>query len=357
MTYSSWTAQTINPSVSVRVYSRRFWFLLGGSVLLLVVLFTLHVGIGRVQLTPTQVIAALQNQPEEPFHRQIVWELRLPRGLIAAVAGALLGLAGAILQTILRNPLASPELSGVTGGGVLLIALWLLLRPEALDTPPIFLPFLAVFGGLLAGWIVYALSWYGGTRPARLALVGILIGFILSTLVSMIVLIRPSSLGGILIWVIGSLNGRVWSHWEMLYPWALMTLPLGLMSAGLANVLHLGDEIAWGLGVHVERTRLLLFGMAALLTAGAVSVVGALGFVGLIAPHIARQIVGSDARRLFPISLLFGACLLLAADVAAQAITINPPFQAAPARAGLPVGAITAFIGAPFFIYLARRRR
>jgi iron complex transport system permease protein len=171
----------------------------------------------------------------------------------------------------------------------------------------------------------------------------------------MVLLVRDGlTQSRILIWVIGSLNGRVWEHWALLWPWACVSLPLGFLSAGLANVLHLGDEVAAGLGARLELGRVALLGVAALLTAGAVSVVGAVAFVGLIGPHLTRRLVGEDARRVFPLSALLSAVLLLAADIVAQG---GPPLSILPGLAGvqLPVGAVTALLGAPFFLYLVRK--
>jgi iron complex transport system permease protein len=168
---------------------------------------------------------------------------------------------------------------------------------------------------------------------------------------------NTEALGSILLWLIGSLNGRVWTHWALLWPWALVALPLGLLSAGLANALQLGDEIAGGLGLAIERARAVLLAIAVLLTAGAIAVVGAIGFVGLIGPHLARRLVGEDARRVFPVSVVLSAGLLLGADTLAQLLTLNPPFATTPYRAGLPVGAVTALLGAPFFLYLLRQKQ
>ena len=147
--------------------------------------------------------------------------------------------------------------------------------------------------------------------------------------------------------MIGSLNGRTWTHVNTVWPWAAVTLPLALGCAGVANALNLGDNLAMGLGLRVERARLLLLFLAVVLTAAAVSVVGALGFLGLIAPHIARRLVGNDARRLFPLSAILGAIILMMADIVARGLT---------RVVDLPVGAVMALLGAPFLIYLLRRK-
>ncbi len=334
--------------------AQRFPALLAGIGALVVALSALHIGLGTVRIAPGDVAAALLERAADPVHRQIVWELRLPRTLIALVAGAMLGLAGALLQTITRNPLASPALTGVSAGGVLAVVAWLSFAPVGLAMGWV-LQLMALAGGLVAITLVYAVSWQGGSDPTRLALSGILVGAICSAITLLILVLDTQRLGSVLRWIIGSVNGRVWVHWTILWPWALVALPLGLLSAGAANALGLGDATATGLGQHPERARATLLFVAALLTAGAVAVVGAIGFIGLIGPHLARRLVGDDARRAFPLSAVVAAAILVAADVVAQALTLEFPFGDATRRAGLPVGALTALLGAPFFLYLMLR--
>jgi len=336
--------------------NRQTYVVLASGGALLVLLVVLHLGVGSVSLTPGEVLRVVLDQADQPLHRQIVWELRLPRALIAIVAGTLLGLAGALLQTIMRNPLAEPGLTGVSAGGVFFAVLWL-TRGGTMAEPGRTLPFVALAGGLAASGLVLlmARSRSGNTDPVRLVLAGVLVSAILSSATTFVLVRNNQSLGGILTWMIGSLNGRVWIHWNVLWPWAAFALPVGLLCAGVANALQLGDSIAASIGVPVERARLALLAVAALLAASAVAVVGAVGFVGLIGSHLTRRLVGDDARCVFPGSVIITAVLLVGADVAAQIITLNPPFATTPYRAGLPVGAVTALLGAPFFLYLLRR--
>lgn len=315
------------------------------SLLVLFVLLVLHVAVGSVAISPATVVAALFNQPVEPFQHIIVWDLRLPRALIALLAGAMFGLAGAILQIILRNPLAEPEMTGATSGAVLFAVLWLAQARGQLAQPGPVLPFVALIGGLAGGALVYLLS--GHRDPVRLVLTGVLISAVLRSAISILLLLRQEVIGTVLLWLIGSLNGLVWTQLDILWPWALLALPLGLTCASLANVLQLGEENASSLGLNVSLTRLSLFFVAALLTASAVAVVGGITFLGLLAPHLARRVVGADARRLFPFSMFVGAGILLAADTLTQAI--SQPVS-------IPVGAALALLGVPFFLYLIWRR-
>jgi iron complex transport system permease protein len=332
----------------------------------LLLLLVLHIVVGTVDLSAQQVMAALANRAEDPLHRQVVWELRLPRALVAIVAGGMLGLAGAIMQTVTRNPLADPGLLGISAGAVLAVVLWIVLGPGqgagGTADGGLLLPLLAFTGGMATGLVVYLLSWQGGIESTRLVLAGVLVGSMCSAFTAVLMLwAGEQNAMRILRWTIGSTAGRVWVHWHTIWPVALAAVPLGLACAGLANALQLGDGIAAGLGLRVERVRLLLLSIATLLTAGAVAVVGAIGFIGLMGPHVARRMVGSDVRRLYPASVLLTAALLLAADIGARTLTIGWLGTLTgldiPEAAGLPVGAVTALLGAPFFLSLLLRRR
>jgi iron complex transport system permease protein len=333
---------------------RAFGLILVVSLALVFALIVVHVSIGTVGVTPGQVLDVfatqlhLSNVAVDPLNVTVIWHLRLPRALIAVVAGAMLALAGAILQAITGNPLAEPDLTGASAGGVFFAVLWLSRDLVGWDVgaPGLELPAVALIGSLSAGALVYFLSRQQHTNTVRLILTGVLVATILRSLTSLILLRNQNATGSILMWIIGSLNGRTWVHWDAVWPWAAVTIPLGLLCASRANVIHLGDDVAAGLGLRVEWNRFVLLGVAVLLTAGAVSVVGALGFLGLIAPHVTRRLVGQDARRVFPLSAVFGAGLLLIADITGRALVTV---------VDLPVGAVMALIGGPFLMYLLRR--
>ncbi|HYF61778.1 MAG TPA: iron ABC transporter permease [Herpetosiphonaceae bacterium] len=357
------------PPVGSRPWAiRAFPLVLILSLLAVAVLLIVHIVVGTVELTPRQVLAALLSQADDPLHRQVVWGLRLPRALVALVAGGMLGLAGAILQAVTRNPLADPGLLGVSSGGVLAVTLWIAVAAqvrdaESLPDSGLILPALAALGGMGTATLVYALSRQrGATNMVRLVLTGVLVGGLCSALTSVLLLwANEYSMQRILRWTIGSTAGRVWVHWHTLWPAALLALPLGLGCAGLANALQLGDEVATSLGIGVERGRATLLFASALLTAGAVAVVGNVGFIGLVGPHMARRIAGGDVRRLFPLSVMLSGILLLLADILARTLSLDWLGRLTglplPEGAGLPVGAITALLGAPFFLYLLLRRQ
>lgn len=320
----------------------------------IILLLMVHVSVGSVAIPLDGVVASMIGQPQEELHHTIVNTMRLPRALIAITAGAMLGLSGAILQSIVRNPLASPSLTGVLSGAVLGIVLFIhIANPQT----PTSYPVVGILGGLSAGALTYGLSWQGGTDPVRLALAGVLVAAMLNAFTSLVLLIDQYNTSNILHWMIGSLNGRTWTHWYTIAPVAFVMLPIGIFTASIANALNLGDAVAVGIGVRLEFARAGLLFVAVVLAAAAVSVVGNIAFVGLIAPHTARRIVGGDARRLFPFSAIVAAALLLIADIIARTLTLELGTESDIGINNLPVGAVTALLGAAFFMALLIRRK
>ena len=320
---------------------RRPAVLVGASLLLAV---TLLVGIvvGSVRVPVSDVWAALSGERTEAVHR-IVWNFRLPRVLLAALVGMNLALAGALLQTLTRNPLAEPHLLGLSAGGGLAAVLALKLSPGLSFTR---LPVLAFGGSLLGAALVYGLAWRGGVAPLRLVLAGVAVGALLTAVTTGLLLTSPLTLQATMSWLAGGLAARSWQHLDALRWYSLVGGVGALLLSRTLDVLSLGDEPAVGLGVRVEWLRALLIGAAALLTGSAVAVAGLIGFVGLIVPHIARLLVGPRHAYLLPVSALLGASLLVAADTVAR--TVASPRE-------LPIGIVTAVAGAPFFLYLLRR--
>jgi iron complex transport system permease protein len=324
----------------------------GTAVLL--ILFVLHVGVGSLAISPWGVVLTLTGHAPAPYESIIIDDIRLPRSMIAPVAGAMLGIAGALIQSLTRNPLTDPSLtgvsSGVSSGAILAIVSCLAFVPGAVNEPAL-LPFAALAGGLAAVAILYILT--SGLRdgPFVLVLKGVVTGAILSSASSLILVQNNDKLPTVLLWLTGSLDAKTWTDWATLWPWAVAAIPAGLACARAGNALELGDDTAIGLGYRVRTARATLFAVAAVLTAAAVAVVGAIGFVGLIGPHIARLLAGHDNRRVYPLSALVTANLVLLADLLTQvAALIGPGIASA-----IPVGAVTALFGAPFFLYLLAR--
>ena len=276
------------------------------------------------------------------MHAEILQNIRLPRTIVAALVGINLALSGAILQAIMKNPLADPHIIGISSGAGLLGILVMLTMPaySYLVTPAAFL------GAMGAAMLIYILAWKNGIRPIRIILAGVAVSAFLSAFISALMILYSDRVHSALMWMVGGLSARSWPHVAMLWPYTLVGGILTLFAARHLNILQLGDEMARGLGLPVERTRLMLTAVAALLAASAVSVVGLLGFVGLIVPHAARLMIGSDYRCLLPASAILGAATLMYSDTFAR-------MAFAPVE--LPVGIIMAVLGAPFFLFLLRR--
>ncbi|WP_373233081.1 FecCD family ABC transporter permease [Cohnella sp.] len=335
--------------------SLRYILVLAVLTALLASILVLHIAFGRTSFSVAEIAKALLNLSEDAGTRHIVWNLRLPRVLVGMAAGAMLGLAGAILQVVMRNPLVEPGLIGVSAGAVLSIVLAMQWWPGTGLTNG-GLSWVAMAGGMAAVVIIYLLNGSRGNSGARLALTGIVATSIIQSATSLLLLRNQEGLTSILLWNFGSLNGRVWTHWNYIWPWGLALFGLAMLLVRHASLLRLGDETAASLGVAVNRIKLLLLLVAAALTAAAVSAVGAIGFIGLIGPHIARRLVGSQPLRLFPASALLSAVLLTVADWAGQSITLTFVLPGMEHHlSSLPVGAVTTLLGAPFFLYLLRR--
>ncbi|MBQ6598337.1 MAG: iron ABC transporter permease [Lentisphaeria bacterium] len=310
--------------------------LLAGSMLL-------SLRLGALKLSLTQILDTLWNQTGG-IRYQILYNIRLPRILAGALVGAGLAVSGAILQGVMRNPLAAPGIIGVSSGGGLAGILVMLAFPQysVLLVPAAFL------GALVTALLVYLLAWKQGVNPVQLILAGVAVAAMLGAVSSAILLFNAEKAGGVLDFTIGSLTARSWKHLQFSSWYLLAGLAGAFLFSEKLNVLALGDEVAKGLGLHVERVRFFFIAVAALLAAGAVSIAGLLGFVGLIAPHIVRIVIGSDNRFLLPCSALFGAFLVTACDTAGR-LVIEP--------SELPAGIIMALLGPPFFLWLLRECR
>lgn len=287
-------------------------------------------------------IADILLQPGTDPQSQIIWNIRMPRTIVGALVGVNLSLSGAILQAIMRNPLADPHIIGISSGAGLAGVTIMILLPslEYLITPAAFI------GAMLAAVCIYILAWKNGIKPVRIILAGVAVSAFLSAGISGLMIFYSDRVHGALMWMVGGLAARSWPHVQIILPYAAIGLLLALASAAYLNILQLGDEMARGLGVNVEVTRVLLTAVAALLAASAVSVVGLLGFVGLVVPHAARLLIGSDYRYLLPASALLGIAIVTLSDTFAR--VVFAPIE-------LPVGIIMAFLGAPFFLFLLRR--
>jgi len=274
---------------------------------------------------------------------ELVWRLRLPRALAAWCVGAMLAMSGCLMQVLLRNPLADPYILGVSGG-----AAFATLLGMVLGTAVIYLPWLALLGALLSVLIVFGLA--HGTGPwsgTRLLLTGVVTASGWAAMISLILSLSPdNSLRGMLFWLMGDLSYATLPFWAVVIMTACFVLIMGL--ARSLNVLAMGETTARLLGEPTRHLLWLVYLLASILTATAVSIAGSIGFVGLIVPHLMRMLVGSDHRILIPAATLFGGLFLVLSDTLAR--TVLSPQQ-------LPVGVITAMLGVPLFLLLLNRAK
>ncbi|MEU6644651.1 iron ABC transporter permease [Saccharomonospora sp. NPDC046836] len=295
--------------------------------------------------------AALWGMLGDDVARQIVVELRAPRVLVALAAGACLGIAGCILQALLRNPLAAPEITGIGSGAVLGAVTATLLG--GFSATPHGMIGTAIAGGVLGGGVLWVVAARAGSDPLRLSVIGVLISAVLSGITLILLTARPQSTGTMAQWLIGSLNGRGWAHWHALWPWLVLVLVAGLLIAPVLGLLSVDDDHARGVGLEPPRWRSAALLLAVVAAAAAIATVGALSFVGLLAPHAGRLVFGADHRRAIPGSALIGAATVCAADTVAQQLTTLAAAGERPL--GIPTGAVTAIVGAVVLIRAARR--
>lgn len=318
------------------------------SVILLavaLVVFVLSIGIGTTLISPVKVVKALVGLGTHG-DTVIVHKLRLPRVVVALLVGASLAAAGAILQGIIRNPLASPDIIGITNGASVTAVLFISVFHS---TSIRWLPFAAFAGAAAVTFLIYALAWKRGVTPTRLVLMGVGIGTAMHAVTTLMIVTSPFYLTSkALVWLTGSVYGSSWTSIYTLLPWFLVFMPLAFLFARVVNVQQLGDDLASGVGNAVQKYRFILLFICVALAGSAVAFGGAIGFVGLVAPHMARRLVGPSFGGLLPVSALLGGIVVMAADLVAR--TAFAPLD-------LPVGLFTALIGAPYFIYLLLRTR
>ena len=322
-------------------------------VILLFALGTLiaSVSYGEYNIPPVEVVRTIlnanQDNPDYANVRLVVDSFRLPRIVLAFLVGVALATSGTLMQGITRNALADPYLLGVSGGAALAaVALIVVLK----NVPIGFLPFAAFGGALLTAGAIYLFAWRNGsTTPIRLILIGIAVASLVGAGTTVMLLFgNITDVQQAYVWLAGSVYGRSWEHVYALGGWLLVFLPLALVLARPLNALNLGDDTAKGLGVRVERQRGLLLVVSVALAAAAVAVAGTVGFVGLVAPHIGRRLVGPAHEGLIPVSALLGGTLVMLADLIGRMVI---------APSELPVGIVTAMIGTPYFLVLLYRSR
>ncbi|MFA6431095.1 MAG: iron ABC transporter permease [Candidatus Margulisiibacteriota bacterium] len=316
---------------------KRIIILISGLIAIAILVMFLSLLVGSVFISPKDL-----------WTSEILWQVRLPRVLLAAFVGMLLSTSGVVLQGVLRNPLADPYILGVSAGGAIGAAISIVLGAQFVVLGMSSVPAMAFLFSLLAVYVVYRLSRIGKkTSPETLLLAGVALSAFCSAVLSLIVIIS-GNLQSIYFWLLGSLSSANWTNVYTVIPYAVIGLGIAYFYSKELNALLLGEDMAHTLGVEVEKSRVMLIIAASFMSAAAVSVSGLVGFVGLIVPHWIRMLVGPNHRILVPVSALAGAIFVVLADTISR--TIFSPTE-------IPIGIVMSLAGAPFFLYLLRKRR
>jgi iron complex transport system permease protein len=313
------------------------------ALAVLAVVGYLSLAYGSVNLTPTEVWRGL-TEDSDSFARSVVWQIRYPRLLDGMIVGAALAVSGNLLQGVTRNPLADPTILGITAAAGLASATAIVINPQV---PQWGIAMACVGGGLLGAGVLFVIAWRGAVSPVRLALAGVALSAFFGAAVVGLLSSSRTFLQTSLGFLAGGLYGSEWTDLRAGLPYVVPAFGAALLLGGRLNALALGDEVAAGLGVLTDRTRLFILGVCGVLTGVAVSMAGLVSFVGLVCPHLARFSVGNDNRYMIPVSALYGAVLVAAADLVAR-LVIEP--------SEIPMGIITAGVGAPFLLYQVKFR-
>lgn len=322
------------------------------SIVLIAVIAGVAATLGPYPITVTEVYSIIWHglfKTPETTKELVVWNLRLPRIVMGILAGIGLAIAGTTMQAVVRNPLASPYTLGIASAAGFGAALAIVLGAGFVTGQYLIVANAFVFA-LLSSFVIYGLSRYKGAEPETMILAGIALMYLFSAMTGILQYFgEETAVAEVVFWMFGSLSKRSsWENLTLVSAILAVCIPLIMLKSWDLNTLSAGDESAKSLGVNVEQTRVVCFMLASLVTACIICFTGTIGFIGLVAPHICRMVIGGDNRYLIPASGLFGAVLLLAADTLARP-PISPTI--------LPVGLVTAFMGVPLFLYLILTRR
>ena len=308
---------------------------------LMVLLFGLSIRLGTYTLSFEEIWAAFQPDDKNYF---TLMEYRLPRAVLAILLGGALAISGVLVQSVVRNPLASPDILGINNAaGLVAVSVLMFLPNLAFYWMPIF----AFLGGVLSFvilWIVCGFNF----RPIKMAIIGVALSALWAAISHYLMLTNPVEINTAMLWLTGSLWGRSWSYLNVVLPWLVVLLPLPFIFCRDLDTLGLGENKASTLGVTVNKVQISVLVLAVALSTTAVAICGPIAFLGLVAPHLARRLVGGRHRTLLPAALIIGALLLQLSDILAR--VIDPPTE-------LPAGILTAIIGAPYFFYLLMRTK
>lgn len=317
---------------------------------LLLIGFIVSLNVGRYSIPPAEVLQTLLGNGTKK-QNIVLYDLRLPRMIIAVLMGAGLAVSGAVLQGISRNGLSDPGILGISSGAGLAVLLFVSYYPSNSAAPPFLMPVLALLGAGLTAVLIYLIAYKKGQgiSPTRLLLTGIAVGAGLSAVSIILTLqLNPRNLEFVVTWQMGSLWGSNWKYVLALLPWIVILLPLVYWKSKVLNALNMNEEISASLGLEIHKERLMLLAAAVGLAAASVAIGGGIGFVGLLGPHIARRLVGPQHQYMLPITAGVGALLVLAGD------TIGRSFME---TTEVPAGVVISLLGGPYFIYLLFRAK
>ncbi|MCQ9293682.1 iron chelate uptake ABC transporter family permease subunit [Staphylococcus cohnii] len=317
---------------------RPFIFRYSLVTVLLLIASIASLSIGAVFINPYEAVSSLFTQ-----NNFIINEYRAPRMFLALIVGSSLAISGALIQGVVRNALASPDVIGITKGASLSAVTIIMLFPSA---PLFILPFGSFAGALIISMILTILISKFNVKGSKLALIGLAIGAICTAIVQYMLIRNPLDANTALVWLTGSLYGHSMSNVWVILPWFIVALPVIFYYCHQLDILTLGDDIAIALGAKVKKVKAILLFLAVILAGASISVVGGLSFLGLIAPHMARQLVGHKHKHITFMSGLLGALILMISDSLARGI--HPPID-------IPVGVIVAIVGVPYFLFLLRK--
>lgn len=314
------------------------------TVLLALVAAIIAIGLGSVFIPVSDILSTIFSSSSKAVNATIIWDIRLPRVLLAMVIGANIAISGALLQAVMGNPLADPGLTGVTSGAAACVLVIMLAAPQYTQ----FIPIAAFVGGLIAAGIVYTLAWRRtGISPVTIILSGVAVNALCGGVIGLLTIMYSDRLPAAVQWLNGSLAAKGNNALMMVLPYAIVGWILSFFAIRKANIIRLGDQVASNLGENVNQIRILLSLLAVFLAAISVAAIGMIGFVGLVVPHMARLLVGSDYKYLLPMSMALGALVLLIADTGGR--TLFAPLD-------IPSGILMAVIGGPYFLYLMRKK-
>ncbi|WP_147534535.1 FecCD family ABC transporter permease [Bacillus marasmi] len=335
----------INGKFSVLI-DRKAAFIIFFLTIIVFAVFVVSTGSGEMKVNPLTVMKVLFGAGPE-METLVITSFRLPRIIVALAVGISLAVAGGILQGMVRNPLASPDVLGITGGAAVSVVGFLVLfsdKNHSLTVSIAWLPLAAFIGAGIVAFLIYFLAWKNGVSPIRLVLIGIGISALMQAFTTLLMVMGPIyQASQANIWITGTVYGSNWKNVSILVPWTVIFLIIAFIAARIINIQELGDDVATGLGGKVQKQRFFLLMISTALIGGAVAFAGGIGFVSLMAPHMARRLVGSSFGALLPTSALLGGALVMLADLIGR--TMFSPLE-------VPAGVFTAGIGAPYFIYL-----